>query len=1045
MPTLRPFERRRKTRGRVIFFSILGVIVLFAALQAVTACAKTDDGDMEIRESATGYLSEKYFSARAIFDRGDYIEALQEYGDEIRRTVQNGRRHWVDSICYHARVGECHYQMGEIGNAMACFDIALQDCLDNDEWPGWLHFDTAPNVRYKAKSLPPWGDRSLSSGEMAIIPDRVMMDYMLPDVDTNDSPRGYLPAPDAESQPIDPTEVAVCMALVLGRRAEILGPLGRYDELNEKLLHQLRKRPFPQEHWSNAWGDILLALALTTAGNDLEAKPLLEQSLQLDKKADHPLTGFAQLELGKIAIRATDYPAANRWFVAASLSGWHYEDAFVMGEAFRNIAMTRRMISADPNANVMPKALEWAEKERLRGMQILLNTLAAEDAVARREFAAAETKLKRARTVAEKHDVERGRLAGNWDYLGAITSYHADNTTVGDKTLEAALGRIRRASPWCYQLAQLEKLFDSGKISTSGAISPRAGIELYGQLLREPTAFDRQTRPAESLAVDTTPRDGLFGQWFALAVAQRDAAKAFETAELARRHRFQSTLHLGGRLISLRFLIEAPVHLLTREQQEQRVRLLNERPELKQLSDDMQRVRQQIASQPLVATDGATQRRLDASYRELETLAARQEAMLHRMALEGVPVPNLFPPFVPYEEFRGRLPEGTVTLMYFETMGEIYGFLISRDKSEIWRIKSPQQLKTDVSKYLALIGQGGATSQLEIAELSRGAWAKAGQTLFLELLGGDRTLDFTELVIVPDGFLWYVPFETLSVDVGGKRRPLVALSGRTVRYAPTAGLGLPIERSRNAEVETLVLLGKMAASQDASAARNAVARMGGQEAGLKSVTPAQVTRSPALYAKFIPQLIVLADVAPPEQDHDWSPLFGAKDIPGTKFSDWLRLPWGGPRLVVLPCYHTAAEEAMRTGGDGHELFLPLTALMSCGAETIIISRWHPGGRTPCDQIGEFFKNGKDKNLTAAQAWQRASLEIAASKLMGGEEPRIKGSAADKAALDLRANHPFFWGALLFCDRGQEISPTSSPPATQASATSVSVAPVTAGM
>jgi phage terminase large subunit GpA-like protein len=91
----------------------------------------------------------------------------------------------------------------------------------------------------------------------------------------------------------------------------------------------------------------------------------------------------------------------------------------------------------------------------------------------------------------------------------------------------------------------------------------------------------------------------------------------------------------------------------------------------------------------------------------------------------------------------------------------------------------------------------------------------------------------------------------------------------------------------------------------------------------------------------------------------------------------------------------------------------------------MISRWQPGGRTACDQIGEYLKNANDKNLTTAQAWQRASLQIAGSKLVGSEEPRIKGTATEKNALDARANHPFFWGSLLFCDRGQNETETQN--------------------
>ena len=1005
------------------------LLTLFCALVAVFSplgdsgvgiFAQTDRPNLQTADTLP-YLSEKYFAAQKIFDQGDYIGALQEYGDEIRRTGQSGRRNWVDSICYHARVGECHYQMGENANAMACFEIALQDYLSNCDCFKWLRFDTADGLQFRRKTTSPWGDAAKSQGEMAVIPDRVNIEYML-----GDASSGFRVAPDAELRPIDPTEMAVCLAMALSRRAELLGPLGRYDELNEKLVQKLRERPFPKEHWSLAWGDILLAMALVTAGNDTEAKTLFESGMSFANEVEHPLSGFALLELGKIASRFGDYPAACLRFEEASYSAWRYEDAFVLCESFRNLVHSRKMTVLNTKTDPLSKALQWAETERLRNLQIWLKTLMAEEAVFRNDLRSAETIVKQTRDLAKQHDIEYGRLVGHWDYIAATNAYGSNNIVNGDKTLEAALERVRRGSAWCCQLTRLKELFDSGKISINGEISPRVAAELYARLLREPTDFDWQSNTLETLAVHLLPREDAYEQWFALTVAQRDYQKAFEVAERTRRHRFLSTQPLGNRLISLRYLLEAPNHLLTREQLMQRAKLLSERAELKQASEDMLRVCRQIAAQPLVASDNTVQKRLDASYRELESLVEQHEAMLHRMALESIATPDFFPPLVTFDEFRRQLPDGTLTLMYFETMGEIYGFQVSRSKCEIWRINDPQQLKTNVSKYLSLLGQNGAESRLEIDDLTKSTWAKVGQTLFLELLGGERTLDFTELVIVPDSFLWYLPFETLSVDVGDKRRPLVALPGRTVRYAPTATLGLPIVKTNSSDRETLVMLGKMSASQDASVVRNAFARMNRQANKLVSMTPSQLTYSPALYGKFLSQLLVLSDIAPSEYDFDWAPLLGTRELPGSQFSYWQRLPWGGPKLMILPGYHTAAEDALKNGGDGRELFMPLMAMLSCGTETVIISRWQSGGRTVYDQIGEYLKNIQDGQYTAAQAWQRASLQTAAAKLIANEEPRISGTITQRTNLDARANHPFFWGGCLFCDRGHYI-PQSEPP------------------
>ena len=61
--------------------TLLPGIALLVVLSNVLGYAQTDSTVSQDME----YLSEKYYSARTSFDRGDYIEALQQYGDEIGR------------------------------------------------------------------------------------------------------------------------------------------------------------------------------------------------------------------------------------------------------------------------------------------------------------------------------------------------------------------------------------------------------------------------------------------------------------------------------------------------------------------------------------------------------------------------------------------------------------------------------------------------------------------------------------------------------------------------------------------------------------------------------------------------------------------------------------------------------------------------------------------------------------------------------------------------------------------------------------------------
>ncbi|MDR1493110.1 MAG: CHAT domain-containing protein [Planctomycetaceae bacterium] len=994
------------------------------------------------KSAESRYLSEKYFSARPVFNRGDYIEALQIYGDEVRQAEQNGRKNWVDSICYFAMIGECHYQMGENGAALACFNLALQAFSQNISWLNWLHFETSASVRKKNKTATPWGGGE--SETILIAPLGVNIEYVVSPSGADGISNRLQAETSGVMKPISPSETAQCIVLAMRRRAELLGPMGEYDLLNDQLTTQLKERPYPSNHWTRTWGDIFFAMTLITAGNDAEAKKILEKC-RFTEQSEHPLTGAAALELGKIAMRAKDYPAAYRHFQEASISAWQYADTLVLESVFRHLAAVQRFIDPKTPSPILPKAAYWAEKEKLRGLQIVLHTLMAEDNIFLQNVTASETQLKRARTLAEQRDIENGRLMGTWNYIGAVIAYQSGNLDAGDNFLNVMIHEIRRTSIWIFQLKQLEELYKSGRIAVGGTVSPRVASELYETLLREPDAFDWSTQPADSLIVTIAQRSGTFEQWFTLEASQHNFTKAFEIAEFARRSRFQSTLRLGGRLISLRFLLEAPERLLKPEHLRLRKTLSDELPGLAKLSEDVRRLRNEMATLPLMSEDAKQKKQIDAQYRELKTLAAAEESMLSRFALGRKDLPNIFPPVTTFEDFRKRLSEKTKYLVYFEALGDYYGFLIGQNGVDGWRIADADQLKKDAADYLTLAAQASPVQSIPIAALTDNQWAKSGKQLLQTLLGGERTLDFQELAIVPDGFLWYVPFETLSVETDGKIRPLIALNGRTLRYAPTASLGLPTPKSseinkegNNAKKKSVVFLGKQTNKQETQTAADALERWRQDVPELQTLTPQQITQSPALTAKFIDELIVLGDLFPSgsasDGYYDWSFFYGrnvgdkekkenaagdARLVRGAAFGEWLRLPWGGPRMALLPGYRTAAENAMQNNerlGDGSETFIPLTALLSCGAETVILGRWQSGGRSAYDFTGNFLKNREQ--YSPPQAWRRAVLQTAASKLSAAEEPRIEGTAAEKASLDARANHPFFWGAFLFCHRGE---------------------------
>ena len=977
-----------------------------------------------------------YHAAFSDFYDGDYRWALQRFEAESRASIKTSQSRWIDSICYETMQGECYYQMGQYASALAHYTAALELF---HAFPTWFSQVSVQPIRADpgVKKPPSWQVRRLQA-PLGQLP--YTMHIQQGQLVTREQLLQGGPIQQPLLYPIEPQEIVRCTALAIRRRGELLGPLAAHDSLTDNIIAALQRQP-GQNQWSDAWLNLELGMALSAGGRSAAALPALQKAALASGEFEHPLTAMARLELGRLAMVAGDYAAAATHFEEASYASYYFPDVNyvpdvgLMEEAFRygalNCLLANGKVTFPPLA--LAPAAAWAKTNHFRQLYVSLLTLAAENHLVLGQTQQAKALLDDARASIGNKTMANGRLAARRMFLEAAALYQARRVPDGDLVLDKAMKFMRTGSLWLFHMQEVD---DYCVRPDNGGVNPaRAAVDLYPIVLRDPQPADWLTDPMESLAALSTPHDRYLEHWFEAAVARKDYELAIEVADRARRHRFLSTLPLGGRLESLRWVLEAPKELLRSQALLQRQELLSRYPLYKDLVDQAAALRRDLAAMPLVQDDAEKIKKQGQALAELMTVGRKQEVVLHEMAVRRDPAEIAFPPLKTTSEIQKSLPQGHAMLIFFGTSRNLYAFLLGHEKYATWQVAATPQILARQSAAL-LRGIGNITPNYELTskDLADGKWRQTAWELLDGLLKGSRadfTTKFDELIVVPDGVLWYVPFEALQVKIDGQLRPLI--SRFRVRYAPTAGLAVAETEIGHRRGNTAILVGKLAPKLEDEAVQSAVKDLSKSLPGcviLKMPLPAAAP----IYANFIDRLVVLDELSPAAETdpYGWSPLPSERTKTSGLLGEWFLLPRRGPEEVILPGYHSACEGSLKkidasrkSGrgaaadalGPGNEIFLSLCGMLSTGTRTVLISRWRSGGQTSLDLVREFTQ--ELPHTTPADAWQRAVQVIGNSPLNIEAEPRIRKSAGELAESDSvpRATHPFFWAGYLLVDCG----------------------------
>jgi hypothetical protein len=405
--------------------------------------------------------------------------------------------------------------------------------------------------------------------------------------------------------------------------------------------------------------------------------------------------------------------------------------------------------------------------------------------------------------------------------------------------------------------------------------------------------------------------------------------------------------------------------------------------------------------------------------------------------------------------------------------------LESHDRVATWQVRQPAAVAKEIANLARNLCLFDPIAPVPTDRLVASEWQASAERIE-RLLFENSKVELAEgiideLVIVPDGMLWYLPFELLPVGsaravAAGQRPPrpqapavesIAAPSSDGVdkqpesrrlrdvcriRYSPTRSLAVLRFETPKTGGPVGIYTGRLVRGDKPAIAQEWAARLAGSiDRAVVLPTPAPAAPMP-LVASLVDTLVVFDELSG-DGPVATRPLFSLQSgKPAMTFGDWLGSPSKRPRCIVLPGFQSAMAGGLTKlpARPGEEIFLAVTDLVAAGGRTTLVSRWRMGGKTSIDLVEEFLRDrtggdGEAEPPPVAESWQRAVEMATAEQPDVGREPRLKQSPQ---AVLADARHPFLWAGYLLvdCGAGRYDDPPPAGPAPQAKQAQPPVAP-----
>lgn len=947
-----------------------------------------------LEPTGVSYPSPEYYAALEVYRTGELDRAMDAFEVAIGRSRKDINGHWIDAIPAYAMMAECQYRLGDLEGAMQSLDMVLRIAI---RYRGWLSRPVWSEVLMSQFKVSPKQYLWPEANAVNRLPvTRVIKFYSGEQIDDRRLAQGGR-MEELNIKPMDVIEILRGLAIASYRRRIILGPLAEGDSLANQLLDSTK---YP------AGMQVAIARNLIGAMRAAERFGAMQDERAITDAAKngtfnggvHPLSPITGL-CAASALAGSDKPESAVPICLAVSNQAASMDYFEwVGEALQLAAGCAR-----PNdAALVQKAGQVAatsllRKSRLTALHCLLAS--ADAAVTAGDLMSAAARLEEAKSLSLRRDVIQPRLEAYGAYVAAriaarSSMSNSDGSAVRpwDEPLNQMIGfainsRIRKRAlismPRLYQLQRV-------RLALGQKIDAGSADVLLSRYADDPTIDVWRRDPVDAIAGLIADRDALRLARLRTAASRESGQDVLARIEDIQAGRVRMQLPLGGRVLQVRALSRLPDELMEKKMVEFR----------------------NAAPKPLrdlrTATD-AGKAPADADPSLVMVKAARLEAQAWSIALDRHDLPNVMPHALDSKQPTSVLPPEVGVLAYFQDNNLIHVALCTKQKSVYWSVKGSSRVAGEIAKVTRGIGAAPARGARlpeddgwrdDAVEL-RDRLIMPGTGTILE----GRLAGIKHLIVVPDGLLWYLPFELLPTQ--DRNSPMLGDSIR-LSYAATPALAMYPTGLKSTNPVVALTADKFFAPREPEVNESLVnSILGAMAEGSAVRLPEQVLVPTCRSGELAGHLLVAQPTIPVQPALLDSALAAYEtSIPMGRLRSWLGYPNSTPSSVFLAGFRSNLDTPQSV--SGREIMQTIAALQYSGVREVIISRWAVGGESTAMLMREYAQ--ELPFLGPERAFVRAKKLLRRSEISPMGEPTLAGS--DQERETLVGEEPFFWASYL---------------------------------